>query len=705
MGEILKPPNAEPVPTSKEGEKSKELLNGSRAGLQGALLLDAVKPGVGINLNKNDLQKVKSNIESGQSFETTKITNSSKLERTNFWKENYKEATSFDDQKKIWVDKTNEFLNYYYDGSPEKEGAKEVLNKLGMRKDGAGDVYNEYFGAVTGKGEVGYFASKAARELSYEQIRDHGELLVKIGGFYGKDSAEVAKLLAEGAKNLKENSETFIPAAEEGFNNLTDEDKKILDGVHQRSEEWRKGQGILPIRVEPKPDAPKPEGEKGIKDSIEPLFNFDKEIAKIYHAESGLTFAGEESQRKVVRESDSGIEAIDKYNKDYEEDRAKIAGAVNAKEISYVVAQYDALTEGDIVDLMPDKIDILMKYEGKVGNEYKFRQCGPGKEFEPMKFYKEDEIREKKFSKIEFAGEEKKPTEPQPKDINKLYEELSEELNKIKNWGDYENNFGSVTGLLKEVHKLNGFSLSITELDGYKDVFNEISNEPDQKKRDEIVERYREFMSGDRKKIEGLEVSDKNLFDNLSAVLNKIGEIGKSSFNVEEKLPEPVVEPKLGEPIIKTPGGTEMTDKQKVNEVVNSQAEVPLASAANEKVKDNVTVAGGRTAAAQVSAGVPQQAGDINAVAAASQAVAGDQTGEKPDVEQAKVESSAVQPEALSQQAAQEPVELKVGAEVKEGVITAISPDGIATVAKGDKDNTLTQTLPLDKLNRLGSTK
>lgn len=206
-----------PSPLFKEVEKSKELLNKGRVGLQGALLLDGLMPGRDTTPDKLKLQEVKDKISAG-SFETKKITNGSKQERDDFWngENSVHKGKSFADQKKDWIDSTNNFFDSYKDNEKEKE----ILEKLIMKAGGAEQVYDEYFGKEKGKGDIGYFAMAVAKKLDKDEIEKYSGLLQTIGGFYGKDSSEVARYLAEGVKNVKENDtfDDFANTAIEQFN-------------------------------------------------------------------------------------------------------------------------------------------------------------------------------------------------------------------------------------------------------------------------------------------------------------------------------------------------------------------------------------------------------------------------------------------------------------------------------------------------------
>lgn len=241
---IMEPNNQEVAPSSApivpEVEKSKELLNKDKAGFQAAILRDGFKWAPGVTISKQDLQDVQTKIKEN-SFKTEKITKGSNLERDEFWNGENSEykGKSFREQMGAWRDGTKKFIGGC---SPEEQ---EILKKLGWEADKVDEGYKEYFGHEKDgghKGDVVYFAKKVAETLRREEIKKYTEtgLLEKIGGFYGKDSATVARILAEGVKNLE--GETFDEFSEEAvdqFNKgLSTMEVDFIDKIHERSDRW-----------------------------------------------------------------------------------------------------------------------------------------------------------------------------------------------------------------------------------------------------------------------------------------------------------------------------------------------------------------------------------------------------------------------------------------------------------------------------------
>lgn len=238
--EVSKPIEAPLAP------EKRELLGKFRAGLQAALLLDGLKPGPGITLSREELQKVKTKIDAGQSPEPQKINNGSKHERDEFWngeKSEFK-GLKFEEQKEKWIKSTNEFLKYYE--SENRKGQKEILGRLNMRASEEDKIYNEYFGTGQGqgKGDLGYFAMRVADKLTPEEIETYKDLLLTIGKFYGKDSSKVARYLAEGVKNMEDETfDEFAKEAVDQFNKgLSTTEVDLINGVHERNEAWKKKQ-------------------------------------------------------------------------------------------------------------------------------------------------------------------------------------------------------------------------------------------------------------------------------------------------------------------------------------------------------------------------------------------------------------------------------------------------------------------------------
>ncbi len=234
-----------PAPVDVEQKEGKELLNKKRVALQAALLLDGLKPVQGVPL---DLSSVKQRIlDEKKPPEATKITNGSRHERDEFWKKEMakekdsenKKLDTFEKRRDRWIEGTNKFLAKYKKDKPEDAEKPEalILQRLGISVDKAADVYEEYF--VKNKGDIGYFAMKVATELTGDEIKDNTDLLTKIGNFYGKDSSEVATLLSEGIKNVKDNFPEFENEARLHFNEQMD-GLDIINGIHVRSNVWEK---------------------------------------------------------------------------------------------------------------------------------------------------------------------------------------------------------------------------------------------------------------------------------------------------------------------------------------------------------------------------------------------------------------------------------------------------------------------------------
>ncbi len=242
-----------PAPVQQEAEKTKELFNKEKAGLQAALLMDGKK-----DTSENTIKALTTIKASSESPNLEKITKSSKFERDNYWKDKEKKAgreIAFDDKKTEWTANADQIFNAFR-GNPEQKG---LLVKLGYDQGkSAKDFYDEFF--VEGKGNLGFFGKRIAESFSEEDLSSAQKksltisetnpdgsistkeisLLEALGSFYGKNSTEIARLVTEGMFNLKNNEEEFKKAAGLQINNLSDDDKAYLEAINSNYQEWDK---------------------------------------------------------------------------------------------------------------------------------------------------------------------------------------------------------------------------------------------------------------------------------------------------------------------------------------------------------------------------------------------------------------------------------------------------------------------------------
>lgn len=281
------------APVSAEAEKAKELLNKERVGLQAVLLMDAK------TASSEETVKALTEIRSksdAPNLET--ITKSSKFERDNYWKVKQnkdKEPMSFDEQKSEWISSADQILGAFRSNSEQET----LLKKLGYDKNkGAKEFYEEFF--VEGKGNLGFFGKKIAESFTEEDLKSAQKksitiveagsdgakitreisLLDALGGFYGQKSSEVARLVAEGMSNLKNNEEEFKKTAGEQVTNLSDNDRGLLANITAQSAGWVKNENARLEKVQREQEEKRrKEEEEAKKNSPEGLA---KQVTEIY---------------------------------------------------------------------------------------------------------------------------------------------------------------------------------------------------------------------------------------------------------------------------------------------------------------------------------------------------------------------------------------------------------------------------------------
>lgn len=274
-----------PAPVQPEAEKGKEIFNKEKAGLQAALLMDAKK-----DTSENTIKALTELKSKSDAPNLEQITKSSKIERDKYWK-NKNANMSFDDKKSEWVKNADQLFTAFKSNSEQKA----LLDKIGYGQDkSAKDFYDEFF--VTGKGNLGFFGKRIAESFSEEDLLKAQEKSLKIvdaqgneknislldalGNFYGQHSTEVARLVAEGMVNLKNNDKEFIREASKQIASLGDEDKKFLDVIKTMSGDWDTSENQrIEIERKKREEQRKREAEEAKKNTPEAL---SQEATRLY---------------------------------------------------------------------------------------------------------------------------------------------------------------------------------------------------------------------------------------------------------------------------------------------------------------------------------------------------------------------------------------------------------------------------------------
>lgn len=451
--------NAAPKP---EALQSKELLNKDQAGLQASVLLDGLKwapDKPDKTISEKDLRDVQTKIKD-KSFKTEKITNGSNLERDEYWNgvnSEYK-GQSYNEQMAVWKDKTKKFI----EGRSFEE--KEVLKKLGWEAENVEEGYKKYFGLEKDgghNGDVAYFARKVAEVLKRDEIKSYAGLIEKIGGFYGKDSAKVARLLTEGVKNLED--ETFDEFAKEAmsqFNNgFTPIENDLIDGLNERSEKWVNDQKQKEERIKKEEELRKEkerlrkekekktdegQSEKEIRGLMVPLIKFDEDIKKKATEEKfdfGPNFKFEdnftEDQIKRIKETEWGKGLIGEYQKKFELLTRKINEAIEAKSAKFEETKIEELKAGDIFrEKGKDEHTLMFEGKGKKiikGAEkgvYTYNIVGKDFEFIPKYDITEEDSKGVVLQKLVFGAQAQKSEAKTPEAIGKEIDGAIEKYNK-----------------------------------------------------------------------------------------------------------------------------------------------------------------------------------------------------------------------------------------------------------------------------------
>ncbi len=198
-----------PAPPVEEAERrpERQLINKEMAGAQAALLLGR-RPESGKGIDRAEIE----DIARGAAPDTRDSTNASRYERTDAWNQGaYKDLTRAEKMQK-WEERTDAFLGKQK-GTPQEELLKNIGIDLAAGTN-ARDIYQTLM--KDQKGDIGYFAQLVARHNTAEQIDQNRELIQQLAErLYGKNSAQVSSLLAEGIKNAQTDPEGFTNTAQE----------------------------------------------------------------------------------------------------------------------------------------------------------------------------------------------------------------------------------------------------------------------------------------------------------------------------------------------------------------------------------------------------------------------------------------------------------------------------------------------------------
>lgn len=290
------------APVFQEAETTREaLINPDKCGLQAVVMLG--KRDINVDSLESELAGIKTRIDNKEKLRNEKLNKSSMLERDNYWEgeKNEFKGQGFDNQLKIYFERTDKILNKFR----EDAGNKEILDKLGI--DNAKKLYTDLHDKDKHDGDVSSYSVFIAKTLDIDELRkiqDRTVSVNKTNGETGEKSEmkisliealglgeKTTKALAvhtEGIKNLLTDKDEFVKnAKDQTAGELLSEDQDLLDGLDERSQEWdAKLMGVKPEKkLTPTENAKKEIYEAAESNNLREAFTLIDDTIKILNEE------------------------------------------------------------------------------------------------------------------------------------------------------------------------------------------------------------------------------------------------------------------------------------------------------------------------------------------------------------------------------------------------------------------------------------
>lgn len=264
----------EPLPVHRQTKEfpplPEELLNKEMAGAQVLLLIGNNIPERGTSLGDIDEGLLRNAATDHlPDPQKTKINNASLYERNDYWE---KRGTPPGKRLDEWKASMDTYLKKQLQEAEKHNLLKRILKQKDQNLDDmvvTADVIYKIL-MIDHKGDVEFFV----RRLTKEDIKQQGTFIQEFAGIYGENSNKVAKLLAEGIINAKEQPKVLATSA---LRELSDGEREILETLeaHAQAQEKQGQQQILK-----KAQAIVGSGKRAIPPSQEPAQPEKPEIKK-----------------------------------------------------------------------------------------------------------------------------------------------------------------------------------------------------------------------------------------------------------------------------------------------------------------------------------------------------------------------------------------------------------------------------------------
>lgn len=221
----------------EQSKKVEGIIDLGTAGKQLAILSNVFPGGKDTFPNGDALKQLKETAAkgSGKQFNASELTAACNNTIDREWESS---GLSQDEQKKRWIDKTNELWGKYEKDSPEDK----IMQKIGIGSDiiNRAELLRQEL-VLDNNREVGYFAKKVADNLTSEEIGKNPELLRSIAmRIYGEKFAVEVIDLIKAIKNMQDNPDMFVQKAREQF--ILDDKMPgadVIKEIYAQSKEWK----------------------------------------------------------------------------------------------------------------------------------------------------------------------------------------------------------------------------------------------------------------------------------------------------------------------------------------------------------------------------------------------------------------------------------------------------------------------------------